>query len=90
MESAVKKLASNERAVFKTYQFALIICRHPITGKWLAVNETKNRGWWIPGGGVDAGESFAEAAVREAWEEAGVKIKLKGVLRVEHSLMGGN
>jgi ADP-ribose pyrophosphatase YjhB (NUDIX family) len=54
----------------------------------LAVNETNNRGWWIPGGAVDGGESFQVAALRECFEEASVKIALKGVLRVEHSLMG--
>ncbi len=82
--------SSSQRTVFKTYQFALIICRHPQTGKYLAVNETTNRGWWIPGGAVDAGESFQKAAVRECKEEAGINIDIKGVLRVEHSVNGGS
>ena len=43
-----------------------------MTGKYLAVNESKNRGWWIPGGAVDAGGSFQIAAHRECMEEAGV------------------
>lgn len=30
-------------------------------------------GWWeIPGGGMDPGESSAETAARELWEEAGI------------------
>ena len=49
-----------------------MIVRHPETGKFLAVDESKDRGWWIPGGGLDAGETFAKAAVRETLEEAGV------------------
>ena len=79
---------TSERTVFSTYQFALVICRHPETGKYLAVNETRNRGWWIPGGAVDEGESFQQAARRECKEEASINIDIKGVLRVEHSVQG--
>lgn len=78
---------NSRRAEFRGYNFALIICQHPVTKKFLAVHETKNRGWWIPGGGVDAGETFREAAIREAMEEAGVEIQLKGVLKIEHALL---
>jgi len=55
-----------------TVAFALVV-----------VHEKGYRGWWLPGGGVDAGQTFAEAAVREAEEEAGVDCVLTGVLRVE-------
>ena len=79
---------SSQRTIFKTVQFALIICRNPVDKRYLAVHEINNRGWWIPGGGVDKGESFYEAAHRECWEEAGVKVNIKGVLRVEHSVGG--
>ena len=78
----------SQRTVFRTYQFALVICRDPETGKFLAVNESKNRGWWIPAGGVDAGESFREAAHRECMEEAGIEIELKGILKMDHCLHG--
>ncbi len=54
------------------------------------MNETNNRGWWIPGGGVDPGESFDAAAYRECREEANIDIELKGVLRVEHALQGSD
>ena len=37
-----------------------------------------DRGWWIPGGAVDAGETFDVAAHRECMEEAGVE-KAMGV-----------
>ncbi len=33
--------------------------------------------WVLPGGGVDAGESFFEAAIREAYEETGCHIIIK-------------
>jgi len=63
--------------------FALVVIQHPDNDKFCLVHEKGKRGWWLPGGGVDAGQTFAEAAVREAAEEAGVDCILQGVLRVE-------
>ena len=57
-------------------------------GKYVAVNETRNRGWWIPGGAVDSGESFVNGALRECREEAGIEVDIKGVLRVDHRVQG--
>jgi 8-oxo-dGTP pyrophosphatase MutT (NUDIX family) len=34
------------------------------------------RGWTLPGGGVDAHETLEEAALREAWEEAGATVEI--------------
>jgi hypothetical protein len=48
---------SSERTVFRTNSFAVVICRN-FDGKWLAVKETRQRGWWIPAGAVDFNESF--------------------------------
>ncbi len=31
--------------------------------------------WVLPGGGSEAGETFAETAVREVWEETGVPVE---------------
>lgn len=64
--------------------YAMVIVRNPETDKFLVVNETKGRGWSIPGGGVKQGETFRRAAVRECLEETGVEIELKGVLLVSH------
>jgi len=66
--------------------FSLVVCRHPDTKKWLAVQETKNRGWWLPGGFVECGDDHFRAAVRETTEEAGIDVDLKGILRVENSM----
>ena len=54
---------TSQRTIFQTYQFGLIIVRNPYAdqaeyGKYVAVNETRNRGWWIPGGAVDYNENF--------------------------------
>jgi 8-oxo-dGTP pyrophosphatase MutT (NUDIX family) len=32
--------------------------------------------WMVPGGGIKEGEGIDEAAVREVWEEAGVRIRV--------------
>ena len=66
-----------------TYEFSCGIIRN-FDGRWLAVNEVDDRGWWIPAGAVDANESFLDGLHRETLEEAGIKVKVLGVFRVEH------
>ncbi|KAI9097405.1 NUDIX hydrolase domain-like protein [Phlyctochytrium arcticum] len=64
--------------------FALVVVRNA-KGEYLLVDESASQGYWLPGGGVDPGEDFSAAAVREVKEETGVDVDLKGVLRVEFS-----
>lgn len=73
------------RSVSASWNFAVVICKNK-AGKYLAVNETRNRGWWVPAGFVDPGESFFEGGIRETAEEAGVDVEIKGILRVEKGL----
>ncbi len=41
----------------------------------LLVRHTYQDGWFLPGGGVKQGETFEQAAQREAFEEVGARMK---------------
>ena len=69
--------------------FSLVVCRHPATRRWLAVEESKERGWWLPGGFVECGDGHYTTAIKETTEEAGIHVKLKGILRVENDMTRG-
>ncbi len=71
-----------------TWFFAMVIVR---SGDRFALVHEKKHGqrWYFPAGRVEAGETLAEAAVRETLEEAGVHVTLTGVLRVEHTPQPG-
>jgi len=49
-------------------------------GELLLVHKTDNGLWALPGGGMDPGESIAQAAVRETKEETGMDIEVVGVI----------
>ena len=72
------------RAPLPTWYFALVVVRRG--HRFLLTQERKYGSTWsIPGGRVEPGETLAEAAVREVFEETGVPVRLDGVLRVEHT-----
>lgn len=45
-------------------------------GTVMLVQHTYHPGWQFPGGGVKRGETLAQAAAREAWEEVGAKLSV--------------
>jgi 8-oxo-dGTP pyrophosphatase MutT (NUDIX family) len=60
---------------------AAVLCHDP-AGRLLVVYDRFKRSWTIPGGVVDADEDPATAAEREAWEEAGTKVRTDRLLGV--------
>ena len=55
----------------------------------LLISSAKNHDkWLVPGGGVDPGEDVAAAAMRETFEEAGVRGKLDGFVGLFETTTG--
>lgn len=46
-------------------------------------NNARRPAWTMPGGGLEAGEDPADAAVREVLEETGFHVELDGILGVD-------
>jgi phosphatase NudJ len=69
-----------------THYFSLVVVHDPKTDKLLAVEETKNRGWWLPGGFCECGDDLVSTAHKETLEEGGMKIKLMGILHIQSSI----
>ncbi len=65
------------------YAFSLVVCQRKQDNRFLVVQESGSAGFWLPGGRVEVGEQLDKAAERETLEEAGVKIRLTGVLKIE-------
>src|SRR5215472_14084982 len=51
-------------------------------GEILLIRRTDNGNWALPGGAIEMGESVAEAAVRETFEETGIRVEVTGLLGV--------
>jgi len=69
--------------------FGLVVCRRPSDGKFLMVQEFSQSGFWFPGGQLNKDETIWDGALRETMEEAGMKVILKGVLKVGEHDDGG-
>eukprot|EP00746_Dinoflagellata_sp_MGD_P019984 gnl/MRDRNA2_/MRDRNA2_14645_c0_seq1.p1 gnl/MRDRNA2_/MRDRNA2_14645_c0~~gnl/MRDRNA2_/MRDRNA2_14645_c0_seq1.p1 ORF type:complete len:389 (-),score=74.47 gnl/MRDRNA2_/MRDRNA2_14645_c0_seq1:82-1248(-) len=66
--------------------FSWIVCRSRLNGKFIMINEPAGiaggkPGYWLPAGRVDIGETLVEAACRECLEEAGIAVRVTGVLK---------
>lgn len=51
-------------------------------GRLLLVEQAETRQWSTPGGAVELGETPADAAVREMWEETGLRVELTALVGV--------
>jgi ADP-ribose pyrophosphatase YjhB (NUDIX family) len=51
-------------------------------GELLLVHKTDNDLWALPGGGMDVGESMADAVVREVKEETGIDAEVTGLVGI--------
>ncbi len=73
-------------------EFAIVDCLVEKDGTFLLVREGKEgRGskWNLPGGHVEAEETFAEAVLREVEEESGLVVELFGFLGVYQTVYAG-
>ena len=50
--------------------------------KVLLTQRTDNGRWCLPGGGMESGESAAQACEREVWEETGLKARVTRLIGV--------
>ena len=51
-------------------------------GRILLTKRADNGQWCLPSGGMDSGESVAEACIREVWEETGLNVRVKRLVGV--------
>ncbi|MGF1640881.1 MAG: NUDIX domain-containing protein [Rhodospirillales bacterium] len=57
-----------------TWQNRILLCKR-------AINPSRGR-WTIPAGFLEIGETTAEGAAREVWEEAGARIRIQDLLGI--------
>ena len=67
-----------------------VLCLIQDGNRVLLQNRVKNdwKGYTLPGGHVEAGESFVDAVVREMKEETGLSIKNPRIVGIKHFPMG--
>ena len=51
-------------------------------GRVLVARHSEVGAWVLPGGAIEPGETPADAAVRETWEEAGLRVRLTRLVGV--------
>ena len=54
-------------------------------GKILLQNRSDKLGWGLVGGLLELDETYAQAALREAWEETGLEVHLDSFLGIFHN-----
>lgn len=56
-------------------------------GRMLMVKDKESKGWSIPSGGIENGESPEQACIREIWEETGFKTEIKKPLHIKKTII---
>jgi 8-oxo-dGTP pyrophosphatase MutT (NUDIX family) len=51
-------------------------------GEILMIRRSDNDNWSVPGGAIDLGESVAQAAIRETFEESGITCEISGLVGI--------
>jgi ADP-ribose pyrophosphatase YjhB (NUDIX family) len=73
------------KVAIPTWYFAFAVVRKG--HRFLLVQEAKHdQLWYLPAGRVEPQERITDGARRETMEEAGVPIRLDGILRIEHGI----
>ncbi len=72
------------REPIPTWYFAVVAVRKE--NQYLLVHECRHgQNWYLPAGRIEPGETFVEAAEREAFEETGIPVEVDGLIRIEHT-----
>lgn len=72
------------REPIPTWFFVLVAVRRG--DEFLLVQESRGTpAWYLPAGRVEEGEDLVEAAERETLEEAGIRVTIDGIMRIEHT-----
>ena len=67
-----------------TWYFALTVVRRE--NQFVLVHERKHgQLWYLPAGRAELGEKLLDAARRETLEEAGIRVEIDGLVRIEHT-----
>ncbi len=61
---------------------SVTIINYDKSGRLLLVRQRDSGMWVFPGGAIEPGESPADAAVREMWEESGLLVDLESIFGV--------
>ena len=83
-EGVIKRVGLLRRAMTLGVRAAVIDAQ----GRIFLVRHTYVRGWYLPGGGVERGETFGDALARELLEEGGIALTGAPELRSLHHNRG--
>ena len=84
IEGVIKRVGLLRRAMTLGVRAAVIDAE----GRVFLVRHTYVRGWYLPGGGVERGETFGDALARELLEEGGITLTGAPELRSLHHNRG--